>query len=142
MHAINRRKALTVVASVPAVAALAAIPAVANAGEDAELRKLWEKLKAERAECDRLSKIHTQRQLGGHWRDGRSRGRQVVRERDPATLQNLRRRARPLSRRCARGFRLFDLEEDLIETGCNGYEQVAESLIKAIRDYLARQVQA
>ena len=59
MHAINRRKALTVVASVPAIATLAAMPAVASAGEDAELRKLWEKLKAERAECDRLLKVNT-----------------------------------------------------------------------------------
>jgi hypothetical protein len=41
-HIINRRKALAVVAAVPAAAALAT-PALARVGEDAELRELWAK---------------------------------------------------------------------------------------------------
>jgi hypothetical protein len=42
MHArIDRRKALTVVAALPAVAI--ATGALADAGEDAELRRLWAK---------------------------------------------------------------------------------------------------
>jgi hypothetical protein len=40
MTAIDRRHALTVVAAVPAVAALAT-PSLAEAGEDAELKRLW-----------------------------------------------------------------------------------------------------
>jgi hypothetical protein len=39
---INRRRALAVVAAVPAAVALAA-PALASAGEDADLRQLWAK---------------------------------------------------------------------------------------------------
>jgi hypothetical protein len=44
---INRRRALAVVASAPAAAALASVPALANAGEDAELIRLWEDWKAQ-----------------------------------------------------------------------------------------------
>jgi len=49
MHAINRRKALTVVASVPAAVALAATPALA--GEDVELLRLWEEFKTSLPAC-------------------------------------------------------------------------------------------
>lgn len=55
MTAINRRTALTVVASAP----LAAAPALASAGEDAELIQLWEELKAENAEYQRTQAAFT-----------------------------------------------------------------------------------
>src|SRR5688572_1741999 len=58
MTAINRRKALTVVASVPAVAALAAVPAIAAVGEDAELTRLWEEWKAQHLRCRDLYNVH------------------------------------------------------------------------------------
>jgi len=54
---INRRRALAVVAAVPVAAALSA-PALASVGEDAELRELWEELKAARAESEKLFSIH------------------------------------------------------------------------------------
>ena len=54
---MNRRRALTVVAAVPAALALA-VPALAMPGEDAELLRLWGELKAARAELGRLFSIH------------------------------------------------------------------------------------
>ena len=50
MTALNRCKALAVVAAVPVAATVAAIPALA--GEDAELLRLWEEFKAADAECE------------------------------------------------------------------------------------------
>lgn len=51
MTAINRRKALAVVAGAPVAAA--AIPALAG-NEDAELRRLWDELRAEQARAKEL----------------------------------------------------------------------------------------
>lgn len=51
MTAINRRKALAVVAAAPVAAA--AVPALAG-NEDAELRRLWEELRAEQARAEEL----------------------------------------------------------------------------------------
>lgn len=51
MHAntnrIDRRQALIIVAAVPAAVALAAAPALASAGADTELRRLWAKYLAQ-----------------------------------------------------------------------------------------------
>jgi len=54
---INRRKALTVVAAVPAAVALAAIPALASVGEDAGLRQLWAEYLAAIAAHDKAHAI-------------------------------------------------------------------------------------
>ena len=53
---INRRKALTVVAAVPAAVALA-VPALASVGEDAELRQLWAEYLAAIAAHDKAHAI-------------------------------------------------------------------------------------
>jgi hypothetical protein len=47
---INRRRALAVVAAVPA-AAVISVPALANVGEDAELLRLWDEWKAQGLRC-------------------------------------------------------------------------------------------